>query len=159
MKYVLFIISLALSITTYGQDFNEDKVTLSNFLKRMYTNTPFEGVKIIEDYDRTYLISVVSLEKANYTSESIMIRVAQTKAQSQASRFFNGSQINSEFIIKTTESTVQDSKNTIVETIESIRENSVGFVNEIELLVNFNIESNKRLLFIYYKEINKNLKK
>ncbi|MCZ2249095.1 MAG: hypothetical protein LC111_10090 [Bacteroidia bacterium] len=128
---------------------------MTNFIKRMYNSTPFEGVKVIEGYDEKYFISIISLEKAKYTSESTMMRVAQVKAQSQANTFFNGSTISSDFIIKTTEEKQKDSANTktTLETIETIRENSIGFVKAMELLTNFDIEDGKRMVFIYYKEL------
>ena len=84
-----------------------------------------------------------------------MMRVAQVKAQSQANTFFNGSTIATDFVIKTTEEKQNgtiDSKST-VETIETIRENSIGFVKAMELLTNFDIEDGKRMVFIYYKEL------
>lgn len=138
-----------------AQGYNEEKTSMTNFLKRMYVATPFEGVKVVEDYDNKYFISVVSLEKAKYTSQSIMIRVAQVKGQSQANTFFNGSTISSNFIIRTTEEKQKgaiESKSTI-ETIEIIKENSFGFVRAMELLTNFDIEDGKRVLFIYFKEL------
>jgi hypothetical protein len=147
---LLFLLGLV-SSCSLGQGFNEDKTSLANFLKRMYNSSPFEGVKVVQDYDNNYLISVVSLEKAKYSSNSILIRVAQTKAQSQANTFFNGSYIASDLVIKTTELKQKDS--TIVQTIESIRENSIGFVKGLELLTNFEIEDGQRMLFIYYKEL------
>jgi len=139
-----------------SQGYNENKTTVTNFLKRMYASAPFEGVKVVEDYDNKYFISVISLEKAKYTSQSIMIRVAQVKGQSQANTFFNGSTISSDFIIRTTEEKYKgatESKST-VETIETIKEDSFGFVKAMELLTNFDIEDGKRVLFIYFKEIN-----
>lgn len=155
IKY-LFITSLSmLYICSYSQGFNDDKTSLINFIKRMQNNSPFEGVKVIEDYDNKYLISVLSLDKAKYTSNSIMIRVAQTKAQSQANTFFNGSQINTNFIIKTTEQKQDSTKTkTTIETIEIIKENSAGFVNGLELLTNYEIEDGKRILFIYSRKMN-----
>ena len=139
----------------YSQSYNDDKTSMANYLKRMYNNTPFEGVKVLESAEGNFFISVISLEKAKYTSESTMMRVAQVKAQSQANTFFNGSTISSDFIIKTTEEKQKDSANTktTIETIETIRENSIGFVKAMELLTNFDIEDGKRMVFIYYKEL------
>ena len=154
-KSIIFIAFLITSFHSNAQGYNEDKTSMTNFLKRMYTNTPFEGVKVVEDYDNKYFISVISLETAKYTSQSIMMRVAQVKAQSQANTFFNGSTISSDLVIKTTEEKQKgatESKSTI-ETIEIIKENSIGFVRAMELLTNFEIEDGKRILFIYFKEI------
>jgi len=153
---ILFLIILfcILSTKVLSQGFNDDNIALTNFVKRMYSSSPFEGVRIVEDYDNKYLLSVLSLEKAKYTSNSIMTRVSQTKSQSQASTFFNGSSITSEFIIKTTEEKADSNDvKTTIQTIESIKENSVGFVNGLELLTNFDIEEGKRMLFIYYKKM------
>jgi hypothetical protein len=156
-KLVFFWCFISNGINIYAQGYNEDKTSMTNFLKRMYTSAPFEGVKVVEDYDNKYFISVISLEKAKYTSQSIMMRVAQVKAQSQANTFFNGSTISSDLIVKTTEEKQKgttDSKST-VETIETIKENSMGFVKAMELLTNFEIEEDKRVLFIYFKELKK----
>jgi hypothetical protein len=146
-----------ISISAKAQSFNEDEATLSNFIKRMYTTTPFEGVKIVYDYDHQYLVSVISLEKAKYTSESIMNRVAQVKAQSQASTFLNGATISMDMVITTKET--KDSTNnvkTIVETVELIKQNSIGFSKGLELLTNFDNADSLRMVFIYIRELKKN---
>ena len=83
-----------------------------------------------------------------------MNRLAQVKGQSQANIFFNGSTISSDLVIKTTENKTAE-KHTIsaVETIESIKENAVGFVKSMELLTNFDNPDGKRMVFIFYKEM------
>ena len=152
VKYLLSFILILAVINSFGQGFNDDKIALTNFIKRMYKSSPFEGVKMIEDYDNKYIISIISLEKAGKNT-SILARIAQTKAQRQVSTFFNGAVITSEFIIKTTETKADSSEvQTTVETIEKIKENSVGFVNGLELLTNLDIAEGKRALFIYIKK-------
>ena len=113
-------------------------------------------MKIVDDYANQYLVSVISLEKAKYTSESIMNRVAQVKAQSQASTFLNGATISMDMIITTTET--KDSTgniSTIVETIEKIKQNSMGFSQGLELLTNFDNSDKLRVVFIYIRELKK----
>jgi hypothetical protein len=141
-----------------AQSFNEEKTSMVNFIKRMYNSSPFEGVKIVDDYNHQYLISVLSLDKTKYTSPSIMNRVAQVKAQSQANNYLNGSTISSDLVIKTTEQKNGEKSSTVVETIESIKENAVGFSQGLELLTNFDDETSKRMVFIYYREIKKTIK-
>ena len=156
MKNLLYFLVILASIKSYGQGFSDDKVSLTNFIKRMYTAKPFEGVKIVDDYDHQYLISVISLEKAKYTSEATMKRVAQVKAQSQASTFLNGATISMDMVITTKE--FKDSTNnvkTIVETVEQIKQNSVGFSQGLELLTNFDNADNLRMVFIYIRELKK----
>ena len=159
MKKLLPLLVILVSIKSYGQGFSDDKVSLTNFIKRMYTSKPFEGVKIIDDYDHNYLVSVISLDKSKYTNESIMNRVAQVKAQSQASTFLNGATISMDMVITTKES--KDSTNnviTIVETVEQIKQNSVGFSQGLELLTNFDNADGLRKVFIYLRELKKNEK-
>lgn len=156
MKTIILFLILIFSLTAKSQSFNEDKTAFSNFIKRMYLSSPFEGVKIVDDYDHQYLVSVISLAKAKYTSESTMNRVAQVKAQSQASTFLNGATISMDMIITTKES--KDSTNnvtTIVETVEQIKQNSVGFSQGLELLINFDSSDNLSMVFVYIRELKK----
>jgi len=156
MTKIFLFLTLTITISVNAQSFNGDKTAFSNFVKRMYSSSPFEGVKIINDYDHQYLISVISLEKAKYTSESTMNRVAQVKAQSQANTFLNGATISMDMVITTKES--KDSTNnakTIVETVEQIKQNSVGFSQGLELLTNFDNADSLRMIFIYIRELKK----
>jgi hypothetical protein len=155
MKKTITILFLILVNLSFSQSFNNDKVSLTNFLKRIYISKPFEGVKVIDDYDHQYFISVLSLEKAKYPNEAIMDRIAQVKGQSQANIFFNGSTISSDLVINTSETKSTGNLNTTVETIESIKENALGFVKSLELLTNFDSIDGKRIVFIFYKEMTK----
>jgi hypothetical protein len=156
MKKLLFLFFVCSTFKSQAQSFNGDKITFSNFIKRMYSSSPFEGVKIVDDYDRQYLISVISLEKAKYTSESTMNRVAQVKAQSQANTFLNGSTISMDMVIRTTETKVEkQNTQTIIETVELIKENATGFSQGMEQLTNFDNTDNLRKVFVYCREIKK----
>ena len=149
------VLLLFIALSSYSQSINDDKTSLTNFIKRMYNSAPFEGVKVIDDYDHQYFISVLSLEKGKYPNEPMMNRVAQVKGQSQANIFFNGSTISSDLVIKTTENKSTDKPSTAVETIESIKENAMGFVKSMELHTNFDNADGKRMVFIFYKEMKK----
>ena len=122
MKRLLVILLLLLFIPySQAQSYDANRIPLTNFLVRMYNNAPFEGVRVVEDYETYYLLSVLTLDKTKYSNESIMNRVASVKAMSQASRFFNGSNITSELIIRTSEKS-DGSGDT--EVIEKIKEHS-----------------------------------
>lgn len=129
----------------HAQNFNSENIAFSNFLVRMYENAPFEGIRIIEDYEQTYLISVLTLDRAKYNDESIMNRVACIKAQSQAAKFFNGSQISDEVVIKISES--QSTQNT-AEIIETIKERSSGYIKAMQLIATKHLNGNREL-FIF----------
>lgn len=142
---LLFFVVLALPCLAQG--YNTERTSFTRFLVRMYNNAPFEGVRIVQDYDSTYLMSVLSLDPAKYGgNESTMNRVASVKAMSQANRFFNSSSITDDLIIRTTEDSVTGHSTT--EIIESIREHSMGYVQALEQLTNFR-GANGRQVFIF----------
>ena len=132
--FILVIISVLVAISACAQSYNQEKTALTNFLVRMYENAPFDGVKAVEDYENAYLMSVVKLDKTKYKSDSALNRLAQVKAMSQASRFFNGSDITDDMIIRTTEKADGTAD---TEIIENIREHSSGYVKQLEHLTNF----------------------
>jgi hypothetical protein len=153
-KSLIFFATFILSQFVIAQSFNEDKTAFANFLKRMYMASAFEGVKVVDDYNHQYLISVLSLEKAKYNSNpSAMDRVAQVKAQSQANTFINGATISSDLIIRSTEKNFQDSTLVLVETIESIKQNAMGFTRGLELLANFENTDGKRMVYVFMREM------
>ena len=150
---VLYLLPLLLAINSlFAQDFNSDKTALSNFVKRMYESTKFEGVKIIEDYNSKYIVSLVILDKSKYPNTSTLNRVANVKARSATNTFMNGSTITSDMVVKTTE--VKDSSKTSLTTMqETIKENADGFVEGMELLNSFDIEDGKRFVYIVFREL------
>ncbi len=121
---------------------------MTNFLTRMYESKPFEGVKLFTDYENSYLLSVLTLDKSKYTNESVMFRVASVKATAQVSRFFNGSQITSDLVISSKENGDGTSE---TEMIERINEKSFGWTEAVELLTNFTQEDKE--VFIYYVKV------
>jgi len=150
-KNLISILFLIAALSAAAQGFNNDKTELSMFVERMYRNAPFEGVKVMQDYDNEYILSVVALPVANYSSESDMNRVAMVKAQRQISTFFNGSTITSDLVITTSENPVDESVTTTL--TEIIRERSIGYVRQLELLTTFTVEQGTRKVFVFYKKL------
>lgn len=144
----MYISIVALGV--HAQSYNSERVSFTNFLVRMYNNAPFEGVRIVDDYENTFIISVLALDKAKYKTDAVMNRVASVKAMANASRYFNGSNITSDVIIRSTEKTDGRSD---TEIIENIREHSVGYVKALEQLTNFTREDGMQV-FIFIKKIN-----
>ena len=147
--FVVFSIALFITLGAYSQSYNTNNIALTNFLIRMYNNAPFEGIKVVDDYDNTYLISVLALDKSKYKTDAVMNRVASVKAMANVSRYFNGSEVTSDIIIRTTEKS--DGK-TDTEIIENIREHSVGYVKALEQLTNFTREDGMQV-FVFIKKI------
>lgn len=149
MMRVASLLLLFLTTFSFGQSFNADRVEMANYLRRMFNSAPFEGVRVVEDYNSCYLISVLTLDNSKYSSESALNRVASVKAMSQASRYLNGSEITSETIIHTD----TDKKGfSDTEIIENIKERSVGYVKELELFTSFSVSDN-RTAFIFGKQL------
>ena len=152
-KVIIFFAALSMLIPSgFSQNYNQERTALTNFLIRMYENSPFDGVRAVEDYENAYLMSVVKLDKTKYKNDSDLNRVASVKAMSQASRFFNGSNISSDLIIRTSEN-----EEHVLETeiIENIREHSSGYVKQLEQLTNFPSSDNK-VVFIFLTPLNIN---
>lgn len=148
---IVIIVLLSLpGISAVAQNYDAERTALTNFLVRMYNNAPFEGVRVVEDYEEAYLLSVLTLERSKYPNESTMNRVASVKAMSQASRFFNGSNITSDIIIRTSEKSDGSSD---TEIIENIKENSIGYVGQLEMLTNFQAKDSGWQVFMYYMEL------
>ena len=155
MKYIFTIVTALLFSTVFSQSFNEDKTAFTNYVKRMYASAPFDGVKIIEDYDHQYLVSVIGIDKVKYTDPAVMNRVAQVKAQSQVNTYLNGASIDMNTIIRTTETTENNQTKSVTESIEQIKQNSTGFSQGLELLTNFENSDSKKMVYVYMREIKK----
>lgn len=149
IRILLIACMACLASVCFSQNYNAEKTALTNFLIRLYENAPFDGVKAVEDYDNAYLMSVVKLDKAKYKTDAALNRVASVKAMSQASRFFNGSNITDDMIIRTTEKADGTSD---TEIIENIREHSVGYVKQLEQLTNFAAKDGQQV-FIFITQL------
>ena len=134
MRILNILFGLLMALGTNAQSYNSDHVSFTNFLIRMYNDAPFEGVRAVDDYDNAFLISVLALDKEKYKTEAALNRVASIKAMAQASRYFYGSNITQDMIIRTSEKSDGSSD---TEIIENIRENSIGYVKALEQLTNF----------------------
>ena len=152
-KILLSMMLCCISSIMYAQSFDQERLALAKFIERMYNNSPFEGCRIVDDYDNSYLLSVVELDKSKYKTSSVMNRIAQVKSQRNAGEFFNGTQSYSEITIRTPKSEEKGGSKEMAETYEVIRTNSTGFVQQMALLTNF--ESNEGMsVFVYYKRVN-----
>jgi hypothetical protein len=64
-----------------------------------------------------------------------------------------------DMVITTKESNDSANNNiTIVETVEQIKQNSIGFSQGLELLTNFDNTNSLRIVFIYFRELKNNNK-
>lgn len=152
-KILLLMMLCCISAMMNAQSFDQERIALAKFIERMYNNSPFEGCRIVDDYDNSYLLSVVELDKSKYKTSSVMNRVAQVKSQRNAGEFFNGTQSYSEITIRTPKSEEKGDRE-MAETYEIIRTNSTGFVQQLALLTQFE-SNNGTAVFVFYKKVNK----
>ncbi len=159
MKFIKFIISLAFSFhffQLFAQDNGGEKVSIGNFVKRMYNFQPFDGVKLLQTEDGLdYMVSVVALVKDPNRVSNIENRIASVKAKAYANQYVNGSNISSELIIISTSAGKYDSSVKTITSKELLKETSTGFVDGMELLTNFESNDAKQMVYVYYKEIKK----
>ena len=151
-RNIIFLVLLVGSIYSYAQSYDQERVSLSRFIERMYNASPFEGCRIVDDYNNSYLLSVVELDSSKYKSNSVMNRVAQVKSQRNAGEFFNGTQSYSEITIRTPKSEEKGGSE-MAETYEIIKTNSTGFVQQMELLTQFESKEGTSV-FVYLKKVN-----
>ena len=148
-RILLFILGVTMAVSTFSQSYDQERTALKNFLVRMYKAEPFEGVKVVSDYDNNYLLSVV-LVANNGQSETARNRIAQVKSQRQVSQYLGGLvQVSSETIIRTTEK-VKEEK-TIEEITDIIKENSIGFTKAMEVLTVIDTP-NKQKCYMFYRK-------
>ena len=151
MKKVIVLIILCVvisSLVALAQSYNQEKVALTNFLVRMYKAEPFEGVKVVSDYENNYLLSVVLVTPSTTTSATN--RIAQVKSHRQVSQFLGGMvSVDSETIIRTTEK-VKEEK-TIEEVVDVIREHSIGYTKAMEVLTVFDATDDQKCYMFYRK--------
>lgn len=153
-KILLIFFCLFSYMTIYAQSYDQNRIVLANFIERMYQNSPFEGCRIIDDYDNSYLLSVVVLDKAKYKSELQMNRIAEVKSQRNAGEFLNGTQSFTEFTINTPKCEGRDSQRDLTETYEIIKTNSTGYIRAMQLFTSFMASGGKKV-FVFAKKITK----
>ncbi len=80
-KILLVFFTIFHHQNTFAQSFDEEKVAMTNFVKRMYQSSPFEGGKVMEGEEGTYhVIAIPAISSASSTNEK--------KAQETASTAF-----------------------------------------------------------------------
>lgn len=146
---VIFFVIFLLPIEIFAQGYDEERIALGNFIVRLYENNPFEGVRIVADYNNDYLLSAVLVK--NNGNETASNRIAQVKNNRQVSVFINGLvTIDSKTIILTKKDVQQKKSNE--EIIEILHESSVGMVRGMEILRVIERPDNYKC-YLFYRKI------
>lgn len=152
-KILIGVFSLLSVVMASAQGYDQERVQLANFIQRMYLSAPFQGCRIVDDYEQSYLLSVVELDKNKYDSQRVMNRVAEVKSQRAAGEFLNGSQTYDEYTIRTPKSKREGGAD-MAQVYEMIRTRSTGFVRQMQLLHSFDATDGVRV-FVFCKRVDK----
>ena len=156
---ILTILLCAFAFSLVAQtDFQDNTIMkkneeLAKYITNLYNENPFEGVKIIEGKDVSYLISLSIQVVSGHKTSSTKNTVANVKARRDAMRFLNGSNITSETIIKTEEAIKNNSVSYYETYIDEINENSAGFLDGMQVLTTFTSNNGKEYIYIIYKKL------
>ncbi len=149
MKKIVFALFLvALSLNLYSQEFSPKEMAVGDFIKRTYDQKPFEGVRIIQNADTNYLISVVVYQIDAFENEHILNRTATLQARSNAHLFVKDGAITSETIINTSEKAVSDGIKAKVELVDVVKKTGEGWALWMDLLISFDVSDGKERVFV-----------
>lgn len=138
---------IAIAIIASAQSYNSDLNALGQYVQRMYLNEPFEGARVVEDYDNCYLICVVA--ETPSANEYATNRKAEVKGLSYANTFLNGSLVTQNTIVHTKQNSKGYSNEEIEDFIES---RSMGYVQTMQVLSTFT-DANGKKVFVYCKQL------
>ncbi len=65
LKYFAIILAVLFSIKCEAQSYNEEKTAAINFIKRVYSSSPFEGTKTIEGENKNFFIVALNISNSN----------------------------------------------------------------------------------------------
>ena len=145
---ILFLM-LASVINSYAaaQTYDAELNYLGQYVQRMYFSEPFQGVKVVSDVDKCYLVCVVV--EAFTNNEYTVQRKSEVKAMRYANEFLNGTQISSNTIVLMKEDSDGNSYEEIEDFIES---RSIGYVQQMQLLSTFE-DNQGKTVFVFCKEL------
>jgi hypothetical protein len=83
-----FIIFTFINYNAFAQSFSDEKTSAINFVKRVYTSSPFEGVKKLEGESGNFYAVAVTLMNIPKDSVLSVVPKAQSKAQIIAEQGF-----------------------------------------------------------------------
>jgi hypothetical protein len=122
--------------------------TLEEFITEIIKKKSIDGARIISAPANKYIFTTITLENAKYTTPEMRDKVAFMKAKQFVNTLVNGSTITSDQIIRTDENDIR----TEITSTEIVKEQSMGFIQGLELLFAKEITQNKTT-FVFYSKI------
>ena len=88
MKNRILFFFVFIASNAFSQSFSDEKTSVINFLKRVYSSSPFEGIKKIEGEEGNYYAVAVTMMNVSEDSEFSAVSKAQSIAQFNAEQGF-----------------------------------------------------------------------
>jgi hypothetical protein len=123
-------------------------ITLEEFIAEFIKKKSIDGARIISAPANKYVVSIITLENAKYTTPEMRDKAAFMKAKQFVNILVNGSSITSNQIVRTDEN---DSRTEITNT-EIVKEHAMGFIQGLALLFAKDITIGKTT-YVYYSKI------
>ena len=147
VKILFLMLASVMNSYAAAQTYDAELNYLGQYVQRMYFSEPFQGVKVVSDVDKCYLVCVVV--EAFTNNEYILQRKSEVKAMRYANEFLNGAQISSNTIVFMKE----DSNGNSYEGIEDfIETRSIGYVQQMQLILTFE-DNQDKTVFVFCKEL------
>ncbi len=156
----LFILNVTFCSNLVAQTSIQDKYTiedggadyLADYIINLYKKGRFDGIKLLDMNNATYMISAGTVTMSDYKKTSSMRRVAKLRAKSNIIKFINeGSQLTNEMFDFYEEGEKNGRSNYEAYFKEITTEKSSGFVGGMQTLSTFKHESD--FIYIIYKKI------
>jgi len=122
--------------------------TLEEFITEIIKKKSIDGARIISAPANKYIFTTITLENAKYTTPEMRDKVAFMKAKQFVNTLVNGSTITSDQVIRTDENDIR----TEITSTEIVKEQSMGFIQGLELLFAKERTQNKTT-FVFYSKI------
>ncbi len=143
----ILIIAIAIIGKVSAQSYNQELNYLNQYVHRMYVNAPFQGVRVVSDIDKCYLICII--EEQMVSDDYATQRKVELKAMRLVNEFLNGAQISSSTILQIEQTSDGYTREDIVDFIES---RSMGYVQQMQVISTFVTERGKNV-FVFCKEL------
>lgn len=137
----------------YCQDFKilDKNLQLAEHIKKIYKQTPFDGVYFIEMNGESYMLAIGLTTIKDHKRTSTRIRVAQMENRRQVLEFLRKPMVTSEMIMFEDETIVNNSAKYKSGFSMKMSSQTSGFVEGMQVLTAFN--SGPDYVYITYKKL------
>ena len=150
MKIILFAFTFLTCTFSFSQDKCENKIEDLRSIIEQNKETYSDGAKYVFIKNCKFLIGI-GTASTNSKTVSSMSRIASIKARREVSNLINGTKVTSESIM-TTEEIISDEMVSYAEVFkDEIKENSIGYVQDMELLTTFKSPNGKTFSYVIFK--------